>query len=69
MKKNSRVKIYHKSILKPLEKCDLFGVAETSIVTIVTLCLAQLVPGWVTVFGQVGLSHVSTESGTQVYSA
>jgi len=33
----------------------------------VTLCRAQLVPGWMTVFGRV--NHPGTEPGTQVDSA
>ena len=37
------------------------------LINVVTLHLAQLVPGWVTVFGQV--NHPGTEPGTQVDSA
>ena len=33
----------------------------------VTLHQARLVPGWVTVFGQV--NHIGAEPGTEVYSA
>jgi len=37
------------------------------LIYVVTLCLAQLVPGWVTVFGWV--THLGTKRGAQVYSA
>jgi len=33
-------------------------------ISIVTLCLVLLVPGWVTVFGEV--NHFGAESGTHV---
>jgi len=36
-------------------------------INVVTLCRIQLVPGWMTVLGQV--NHLSTDPGTQVYSA
>ena len=38
-----------------------------ALITVVTLRYARLVPGWVTVFGQV--NHLGAEPGTQVYSA
>jgi len=37
------------------------------LINVVTLCLARLVPRWVTVFGQV--NHLGVERGTQVYLA